>query len=333
MKTYFYHSDHLGSTGFVTDADAKPVQHLQYLPFGELFVSQMAGSFDSPYKFTGKERDEETAYDYFGARYYDSDLCQWLSVDPMSDKRPNLSPYNYCQWNPIGRIDPNGALDDGYKDLFGNYQWFDNEHSNIIIKDNKLWIKVSDNKTIFEMVKFGMFNNMPTSNDNSGEIKPYVPNVFNYFENYLSTPSTTTSEASSKFVLGIVYGTADDIMVYGTNFIFGTYGARHLDNSAANRTEILNAGLNTISTFFPVGTFGDGLGIAKKTVNAAQFGTMFKGESVLRGSSQMRGFNILKYNNTIRLNNAFNRIYPVFNYSPLLLNSKSNTKLNNGSYN
>jgi len=81
------------------------------LPFGELFVSQMAGSFDSRYKFTGKERDEETGYDYFGARYYDSDLSQWLSVDPMSDKRPNLSPYNYCQWNPIGRTDPDGALD------------------------------------------------------------------------------------------------------------------------------------------------------------------------------------------------------------------------------
>ena len=115
---YFYHSDHLGSTGFVTDADAKPVQHLQYLPFGELFVSQlqMEYNFDSRYKFTGKERDEETAYDYFGARYYDSDLSQWLSVDPMSDVRPNISPYAYCQNNPIGRIDPNGTLDGWVED-------------------------------------------------------------------------------------------------------------------------------------------------------------------------------------------------------------------------
>jgi RHS repeat-associated protein len=108
MKTYFYNPDHLGSIGFVTDADAKPVQHIQYLPFGELFVSQMAGSFDSRYKFTGKERDEETGYDYFGARYYDSDLSQWLSVDPMSDKYPSLSPYMYCAGNPVRLIDPDG---------------------------------------------------------------------------------------------------------------------------------------------------------------------------------------------------------------------------------
>jgi RHS repeat-associated protein len=41
--------------------------------------------------FLGKELDEETGYNYFGARYYDSDLSNWISVDPMSDKYPNLS--------------------------------------------------------------------------------------------------------------------------------------------------------------------------------------------------------------------------------------------------
>lgn len=44
------------------------------------------------------------------------DMSIWLSVDPMSDARPSLSPYNYCSLNPVGRIDPDGALDedDGY---------------------------------------------------------------------------------------------------------------------------------------------------------------------------------------------------------------------------
>jgi RHS repeat-associated protein len=59
--------------------------------------------------FTGKERDSETGFSYFGARYYDSDiLTGWLSVDPMADKYPGLSPYNYCALNPIRVIDPNG---------------------------------------------------------------------------------------------------------------------------------------------------------------------------------------------------------------------------------
>ena len=59
--------------------------------------------------FTGKELDEETGYGYFGARYMDHELMTgWLSVDPMADKYPSLSPYNYCAWNPIKLVDPDG---------------------------------------------------------------------------------------------------------------------------------------------------------------------------------------------------------------------------------
>ena len=70
---------------------------------------------------TGKERDSETGFSYFGARYYDSDLMTgWLSVDPMADKYPGLSPYGYCGWNPIGLIDTNGMEYGGW-DKFKRY--------------------------------------------------------------------------------------------------------------------------------------------------------------------------------------------------------------------
>lgn len=63
----------------------------------------------SPFVFTGKERDEETGYSYFGARYMDHELMtMWLSVDPMSDKYPSISPYAYCAWNPVKLVDPDG---------------------------------------------------------------------------------------------------------------------------------------------------------------------------------------------------------------------------------
>ena len=63
----------------------------------------------SPSFSTGKERDEETGYGYFGARYMDHELMtMWLSVDPMADKYPSISPYAYCNWNPIKLIDPDG---------------------------------------------------------------------------------------------------------------------------------------------------------------------------------------------------------------------------------
>ncbi|HOV55811.1 MAG TPA: RHS repeat-associated core domain-containing protein [Bacteroidales bacterium] len=84
----------------------KPI--IQYLPFGELFVSQRNSEFDTRYKFTAKELDNETSYTYFGARYYDSELSGWLSVDPMSDKYPSLSPYCYTANNPVVLVDPNG---------------------------------------------------------------------------------------------------------------------------------------------------------------------------------------------------------------------------------
>ena len=62
-----------------------------------------------PASFTGKERDEETGYGYFGARYMDHELMtMWLSVDPMADKYPGISPYAYCAWNPVKLVDPDG---------------------------------------------------------------------------------------------------------------------------------------------------------------------------------------------------------------------------------
>jgi RHS repeat-associated protein len=74
----------------------------------------------STYEFSGKERDAETGLDYFGARYYSSDLSIWLSVDPLADKRPSLSPYNYCQWSPVMKVDPTGMLDSEHIDETGN---------------------------------------------------------------------------------------------------------------------------------------------------------------------------------------------------------------------
>ena len=109
-KSFYYHGDHLGSASWITDGGGIPVQHLQYLPFGEPYVSQhAAGGYEERFTFTAKERDEETGYGYFGARYMDHELTtMWLSIDPMADKYPSISPYAYCNWNPVKLVDPNG---------------------------------------------------------------------------------------------------------------------------------------------------------------------------------------------------------------------------------
>ncbi|MBR4787074.1 MAG: RHS repeat-associated core domain-containing protein [Bacteroidales bacterium] len=69
---------------------------LSSLPLAEIFT------------FSAKEKDTETGFSYIGSRYYNSDLSIWLSVDPMSDKYPSLSPYTYCANNPVRCVDPDG---------------------------------------------------------------------------------------------------------------------------------------------------------------------------------------------------------------------------------
>ena len=71
-------------------------------------TSHFLSTLHSSHTFSAKERDTETGLTYFGARYYSSDLSIWLSVDPMSDKYPSLSPYVYCADNPVKLVDPNG---------------------------------------------------------------------------------------------------------------------------------------------------------------------------------------------------------------------------------
>lgn len=102
-------SNHLGSASWITNERGIAVQHLQYMPFGAPLVNQRAAGYNERFTFTGKERDEETGYGYFGARYMDHELMtMWLSIDPMSDKYPSINPYAYCAWNPVKLLDPDG---------------------------------------------------------------------------------------------------------------------------------------------------------------------------------------------------------------------------------
>ncbi len=119
-ECYWYHPDHLGSASWVSDKAGKGIQHLYYLPWGEELDNQRATDYASRYTFSGKERDEETGYGYFGARYYNSDLSIWLSVDPMSDKYPGTSPYTYCADNPVKLVDPDGREVSTHTDKDGN---------------------------------------------------------------------------------------------------------------------------------------------------------------------------------------------------------------------
>jgi len=128
-QLFYYHADHLGSTGYVTRENGEVHEHVQYFPFGETWVQQGGNTEKDPYLFTAKELDEETGLYYFGARYYDPRTSVWVSADPILEKylpttneqgkqndgeaggvflSSNLNLYAYSHQNPVILFDPDG---------------------------------------------------------------------------------------------------------------------------------------------------------------------------------------------------------------------------------
>ena len=180
------HSDHLGSASFLTDRDGYETQQLVYLPFGELRSNREylnvknqnsheqhwvdkkynTSQYDTPYKFNGKEKDEElrsnreynninnkyheqTGYNNYGARYYYDWASIWLSVDPMSDKYPHLTSYNYCANNPVMLVDPDGRD----VELSGTAQKVHEKHYGKNEEYTKLYDKLNNDHSVLFKVK------------------------------------------------------------------------------------------------------------------------------------------------------------------------------------
>ena len=105
---FFYHPDHLGSSSFITNLDGEVVQHIEYVPFGEVFIEERNSVWNTPYLFNAKEFDEETGMYYYGARYYDPRISLWTSTDPKQEDYYNVCTYCYVICNPTKFIDIEG---------------------------------------------------------------------------------------------------------------------------------------------------------------------------------------------------------------------------------
>jgi RHS repeat-associated protein len=109
--TRYQYANHLGSTVLETDKDGNPISYEEYHSYGTTAYRSAQPGFAlslKRYRFSGKERDDETSLCYIGARYYSSWLGRWTSSDPAGFvDGQNL--FAYCRNNPIGRSDPGGT--------------------------------------------------------------------------------------------------------------------------------------------------------------------------------------------------------------------------------
>jgi len=118
----------------------------------------------TPYKFNGKEKDEETGLYYYGARYYTPEVSVWLSVDPMADKYPSMSPFMYCAGNPVRLVDPTGMIVEPTDDANVNNRINPNHKDYNKAFHEKYKQLDADQNTIFT------FNKVPKSTGDDGKI-------------------------------------------------------------------------------------------------------------------------------------------------------------------
>ena len=155
--TYYYHADHLGSTSVVTDRDGEVYERLEYTPYGETWFDETNGDtyFDTPYRFSAKEKDEETGLYYYGARYLDPKYSRWISADPALGEyvsgtkageggiynSVNLNLYHYAGNNPIKYTDPDGKEQNlAQKLLTKGISWAASKNENVgnFVKEHTL---------------------------------------------------------------------------------------------------------------------------------------------------------------------------------------------------
>ena len=117
-KAYYYYKDHLGSIRVVVDNTGAIVASYDYDAWGYPLENRNYNGDSIKYKYTGKELDKESFYDYFGTRYYNSRIGRWGQIEPLLDKYPQYTPYNYSLNSPINIIDLNG--EDPIRDQLGS---------------------------------------------------------------------------------------------------------------------------------------------------------------------------------------------------------------------
>jgi RHS repeat-associated protein len=119
--------NHLGSASLELDEQAQIISYEEYSPYGSSTYQAVRSQTETAkrYRFTGKERDEESGLYYYGARYYAPWTGRWINCDPLgSVDGPNI--YLYTHSNPIRFTDRNGhkTIEEQINQIKSPVGWF-----------------------------------------------------------------------------------------------------------------------------------------------------------------------------------------------------------------
>jgi len=103
----YQHGNHLGSASLELDETGQILSYEEYSPYGSTTYQATRTETPKRYRYTGKERDEETGLSYHGARYYAPWLGRWTAADPEG-LVDGADLYVYARNNPVRYVDPNG---------------------------------------------------------------------------------------------------------------------------------------------------------------------------------------------------------------------------------
>ncbi len=109
----------INSTRIITDETGNVIYSAAHGPYGDI-QKTWVNTYEPKLKFSGKERESYSEYDYFGARYYDHLSFRFISPDPERNKdevltNPQLwNLYSYCRNNPVTFFDPDGRVEEEF---------------------------------------------------------------------------------------------------------------------------------------------------------------------------------------------------------------------------
>ncbi|MEW6364485.1 MAG: RHS repeat-associated core domain-containing protein [Acidobacteriota bacterium] len=112
---HFYTPDQINTTRMITDQAGKILYSAGFGPYGNEQITWV-DKCSPALKFSGKERDRDTGFDYYGARYFASTQHRWISPDPVRTQDAAVATpqmwnlYSYVANNPISLTDPDGRV-------------------------------------------------------------------------------------------------------------------------------------------------------------------------------------------------------------------------------